>query len=108
LRVRTTNDNAGLAFANQNSAEQHCHSILVRMIKMLSLITYSTDLLDHSEANLVAISQTVAVNGIDFKNPFTMSNREPRSHYQRLSAELVSSSLEKCLVVEPIGIEPMT
>jgi hypothetical protein len=46
------------------------------MIKMLSLITYSTGLLDHSEANLVAISQTVAVNGIDFKNPFTMSNRE--------------------------------
>jgi hypothetical protein len=40
LRVRTTNDNAGIDpdGSNQNSAEQQCHSILVRMIKMLSLI----------------------------------------------------------------------
>ena len=35
LRVRTTNDNAGINpdGSNQNSAEQQSHSILVRMIK---------------------------------------------------------------------------
>jgi hypothetical protein len=32
--------------ANQNSAEQQSRSILVRMIKMLSLITFDIDLLD--------------------------------------------------------------
>jgi hypothetical protein len=92
LRVRTTNDNAGLAFANQNSAEQQRRSILVRMIKMLSLITFSTDPIDHSQGEPQCNLSNRYRYGIDFKNPFTMSNREPRSHYQRLSAELVSSS----------------
>ena len=62
------------------------------MIKMLSLITFSTDPIDHFRGEPQCNLSNRYRYGIDFKNPFTMSNREPRSHYQRRSAELVSSS----------------
>jgi hypothetical protein len=50
-----------------------------------------------------------SLHGIDFKNPFTMSKREPRSQIAALACgELMSSSLGMSRLVEPIGIEPMT
>ena len=85
LRVRTTNDNAGLTSeeANQNSAEQQCHSILVRMIKMLSLITFSTDPIDHPEANLSAIFQIATVTASILR---THSQCQTGSHAPIISA----------------------
>ena len=51
-------------------------------------------------------------HGIDFKNPFTMSKREdwPPINRRIATPELVSSSnwIFVRVVVEPIGIEPMT
>lgn len=83
MRVRTTNDNAGTARqtdlrADQNSAEQHGRRILVRMIKMLSLIIIGarSGLAIHRASPTNLSSKPNAVfHGIDFKNPFTMSNR---------------------------------
>jgi hypothetical protein len=46
------------------------------MIKMLSLITFSTDPIDHSQGEPQCNLSNRYRYGIDFKNPFTMSNRE--------------------------------
>ena len=94
---------------NQNSAEQRSHSILVRMIKMLSLITFGADQSDtHQGRTPFSYRSNRRRYGINFKNPFTMSNMGgvPPDHPPKRNR--FSSSLGYWRVVEPIGIEPMT
>ncbi len=86
---------------NQNSAEQRVSWILVRMIKMLSLIIWRRPgLLDPiSKANpLHRLSQTERrIYGIDFKNPFTMSNtRGVPLSFPHECGTAFSSSLDIC------------
>ena len=77
---------------------------------MLSLITFSTDLLDPARRTPLYRSNRCRY-GIDFKNPFTMSNRGASApECRHLSAEPLVFIIWKMLLemVEPIGIEPMT
>ena len=53
------------------------------------------------------VARTARCHGIDFKNPFTMSKRGQIPQSRATGARKpISSSSE--MLVEPIGIEPMT
>ena len=87
---------------------------------MLSLITLIS-ICSMQQGEPRHIAQIATVNGIDFKNPFTMSNRGASApECRHLSAEPLVFIIWKLVscgetspahareLVEPIGIEPMT
>ncbi len=108
LRVHTTNDNTGLAYANTKLGRAVLRGIVGADVN-LSLVSDGTSS-SPPKARKPRYVPSRRHHGIDLKNPFTMSKNEgrpwgnPALHVKR--GDPMSSSLG-CMV-EPIGIEPMT
>ena len=123
LRVHTTNDNAGLARRlTKTRQSSEVRGILVWMIIISARLSGAVTRPKSRSAPLV-IEPAASFLPAEASDPlkadtFTASILRTHSQCQRgarcsnterrTASDLVSSSLEKCLVVELIGIEPMT